>query len=112
MAELVRHCRPAAERVLLCQTASGEQPTTTTMILRFREDPVVDIRLAAFCCMSYISKVRNFGSNTNTSECVLAALIEPLDLAAPPMSVTGIVSSLLVSSSSTTLSLVQAFSNY
>ncbi|KAE8245231.1 hypothetical protein A4X13_0g6026 [Tilletia indica] len=99
MAELVRDCPSAAERVILCQTASGEQPTT--MILRFREDPDVDIRLAAFCCMSNIVKVHNFGSNT--SEYVLAALIELLDPTAPPMSVTGIVSSPLAASSSTTL---------
>ncbi|CAD6968906.1 unnamed protein product [Tilletia controversa] len=70
------------------------------MILRFREDPDVDIRLAAFCCMSNIVKVHNFGSNT--SEYVLAALIELLDPSAPPMSLTGVVSSSSSSSSSST----------
>ncbi|CAD6896426.1 unnamed protein product [Tilletia controversa] len=98
MAELVRDCPLAAKQLILCQTASGEQPTT--MILRFREDPDVDIRLAAFCCMSNIVKVHNFGSNT--SEYVLAALIELLDPSAPPMSLTGVVSSSSSSSSSST----------
>ncbi|KAK0544288.1 hypothetical protein OC845_005675 [Tilletia horrida] len=83
MAELVRDCPIAAERILTCPTASGEQPTT--MLLRFREDPNVDVRLAAFCCMANIVKVHNFGHKTN--EYVLAALIELLDPSAPPMSI-------------------------
>ncbi|KAK0528781.1 hypothetical protein OC834_003934 [Tilletia horrida] len=95
--ELVRDCPPAAHRFILCSTEAGEQ--TTTMLLRFREDPDVDIRLAAFCCMSNIVKVHNFGSNT--SEYVLAALIELLDPTAPPLSVLGAAAAAAASAAST-----------